>query len=125
MSEDKKIYQEESFWVGVGSYYILVWILTLYPAIVVGIAVSQLTNIGHNTCESFPDCSQCSIFPCLIATIMAYFFILAMYHLRQYLIVLIFYIVTIWPFLYVIHWYFNCPDGKEFPLPILDFWPLW
>ena len=121
MSENKKTYEESSFWVGVDRYYILRFFINFYPTFIVGVIVSQMTNIGHNTCEEFPNCSQCVVYPALFAMIATFGFIMLMFFLKKYAVVMILYILTIWPFLCILKWWWDCPEnmGAEFPLPIL------
>ena len=60
----------------------------------------------------------------LVAMIVGTFVILILAKCRQYLIILVLYLLTFWPFLIILIHFWNCESGAEFPLP-LDLCPFW
>ena len=107
---------------GAGTYYLLVWIFAFFPSFIITLALQRAFFGMEETGES-------AIFG-ILSMIGGTFIILGLAKARQWFIVLMLYILTAWPFLYMIHHY--CIAGEwhdgvyleHFPLP-LDWWPLW
>ena len=115
---DKKFYEEGSFWQGVGLYYIGIWIFSFYPAFIMSM-VFQRMFYSKDTEEAG------SYVLGLVVMIVFTFIIVGLVKFKQYFIVLMIYLLTAWPFLYIIHhWCVNAGEMDQYPLP-LDFWPLW
>jgi hypothetical protein len=102
------------FALGAGVYLILMWIFAFFPAFIISLQISRwLTSV--------PEDGQIW---CLILLIIGTFIIIGLFKAQQYFIVLMLYVITAWPFLYILWHYLTCGGGDEFPLP-LDWWPLW
>jgi len=106
---------------GAGAYYGLSFIFTFYPAFIFSLFICQ--NIDP---ESFDP-----HFAGLIGMVLGYIFLQILIVLQKYEVVAFCYLITLWPFLHQIYWYFNHLDSgiggtdECFPLPPIDWWPLW
>ena len=114
---DKKFYEESSFWIGVGSYYALSWLFAFYPAFIFGLTICQQTD---SSMEEYRELFG------LIAMLVAYGLIQIMILTEKYTAVVIVYLITLWPFLKILkHCYEFAGDNDTFPLPPVDWLPLW
>ena len=115
---DKKFYEEGSFWQGVGLYFVVQWVFAFYPAFILSM-IFQRTFFDKHTEEAGASVLG------LVVMIIGTFIIVGLVKFKQYFIVLMIYLLTAWPFLYIIHhWCVNAGEMDQYPLP-LDFWPLW
>ena len=115
------------FATGFGIYYIFVWVFSFSPAFIIAFALQRLFfGIDGTQAALFGvEGEGGSYIFGLMVMIVGTFVILGLIALRQYLIVLMIYILTAWPFLYILsHWWNNTEDHLLYPLP-LDLWPLW
>lgn len=101
---------------GAGLYYLILWIFSFYPAFIIGFTLQRMFFGLEESGGSYVLC--------LLVMIIGTFVILGLAFCKQYFIVLMLYIVTVWPFLYILNHYASCESGKEFPLP-LDWCPFW
>jgi hypothetical protein len=103
--------------IGAGAYYGLSWIFTWYPAFIYGLAICQQTD---------PSMAEYAELFGLIFMIVAYLFIQFMIMTKRYVAVAVIYVATLWPFLCILkHCWDFAGDNDTFPLPPVDFWPLW
>lgn len=117
MNEKKKFYEDSNIWIGVGAYYGLSWIFTLYPAFIYGLAICQETD---------PSLSEYAELFGLIWMIIVYLFIRFLIYIEKYFVVFLIYLAALWPFLKILkHCYNYAGDNDTFPLPPVDWWPLW
>jgi len=103
-------------WLGLGAgvYYLIASIIAFFPAFVICIAVSRMFfGDPSTTADNFPaEALSVILFFVFIGAIVA----LARY--EQYFIVLIIYIITAWPFLYILNHWCNASDSELFPVPL-------
>ena len=116
MNENEKFYESSNFWSGVGLYYLFVWIFAFYPAFIITFGLRRLF---FGMSEEGDSC----VFA-IVCMIILTFVIVGLAKMKQYFIVLMLYLLTLWPFLYILGHLWNCKSGAEYPLP-LDWWPLW
>lgn len=118
MSE--KFYQSGSFWGGVGLYYIIQWIFTFYPAFIITFTL-QRAIFGI---EGEGGAAVFGFVVMLIGT----FVIFGLMKCKQYFIVFMLYLITLWPFLYILkHCWDNAGEMTTYSLP-LNLWlfgPVW
>ena len=118
---DRKILEDSSFWIGVGSYYALSWLFTFYPAFIVGLTVCQLTD---------PEVLNPEFTGFVVALVVWVLLILCLVF-EKYKVLVFAYAITLWPFLHQVYSYwFHLDSGPGqtnecFPLPPVDWWPLW
>ena len=113
---DTKFYASSSFWSGVGLYYVILWIFTFFPAFIISMIFQRLF-FGKYTESSG------SYVLGFIVMIVCSCIIVCLAKCEQYFIVLMIYVLTAWPFLYIIHHCCFAADSEIYPLP-LDFCPL-
>lgn len=117
-----QFYKSGGFWSGVSLYYVILWIFSFYPAFIISIAV-QRSVFGIEGGEGV------EMLGLLVMTI-GTFIILGLTVVKQYFIVLMIYLVTAWPFFYILKHCCNAEEWRDgvwittYPLP-LDWWPLW
>ena len=123
MSENKQFYEDSSFWIGVGAYYLIVWIVTFYPAFICGLYISQQTDPSWGE-----DGAMTSG---IIFMLIIYVFLQVLIALQKYEVVLFCYLLTLWPFIHQVYMYWHHLDSgiggtdECFPLPAVDWWPFW
>ena len=102
---------------GAGLYYGLSWIATFYPAAILGLFACQ-------SCE--PSSGGGPEFIGLIFMIIGYIVIQALVACEKHIAVAVIYLITLWPFLKLLkHCWDFAGDSDTFPLPPVDWWPLW
>lgn len=117
MSKSYKSSGAAPFVQGAGCYYVISWIFTFYPAFIITFALQRL----FFGLEGEGGAAIFAILGMIILT----FIILGLIKCKQYFIVLMVYLLTTWPFLYILkHCWDNAGEMTTFPLP-LDFWALW
>ena len=110
------------FIAGAGLYYGLSWIFSFYPAFIIGLFACQLSN---SPADGTPEMTG------LIVMLIAYGVIQVLFACEKYVAVGIIYLITLWPFLHQIYWYWVHLDsgigGSDecFPLPKIDWFPFW
>lgn len=97
--------------------FIVLWITTFYPSFIISIALQRI----FFGIDSEADGTYLLGF---VAMIVGTFVIVGLAAARQYFIVLMLYIVTAWPFLYIVNHWCHAEDSAMYPVP-LDWWPLW
>jgi hypothetical protein len=108
---------------GFGLWYVLKWIFTWYPASFVGLYICQSTDSSWG--------EGAALLSGIIFMLVVYIFLQVLIALEQYEVVAFDYLITLWPFIHQIYWYFVHLDsgigGTEecFPLPSVDFCPFW
>ena len=116
MSEEK-VYESNSFWSGVGLYYIFLWVFTFYPAFIISICLRRLFWGMEEDAGAY-------VFGIVVMIILT-FIIMILGKLKQYVIVLMLYLLTAWPFLYILkHCCEHAGENDTYPLP-LDWCPFW
>ena len=118
MSE--KFYESGSFWSGVSLYYVALWIFSFYPAFIVSIALQRMFFEVEWNGDLTPESAMFGFLAMIVGT----FVILGFAVCKQKLIVLMIYLLTTWPFLYILNHWCHASDSEMYPVP-LDFWPLW
>jgi hypothetical protein len=106
---------------GTGTYIGLVWIFLCYPAMIIGMCVSKIIygTIPEGVTH---DGERSAYFLIALGVMIVCSFIIYILALcEKWLILLVLYALTLWPFLCIIGYYSGPAEG---PLP-LDFWPLW
>jgi hypothetical protein len=108
---------------GAGAYFLLVGIFAFYPAFIIGMAISRMvygvvidTGISSMSDEYFAATGVH-----IIATIVIALIIWGLIAARQWFVVLALYLITLWPFLYMLgHWWRSAgnPGPELFPLPL-------
>ena len=102
------------FALGYGLTQLICGIFAFYPAFVLSIAIARMFF-------GYPDATA-DTFPAEALTVLLFFVIIAIITglacFEQYFIVLMTYLFTFWPFLYIIGHWANAADGELFPLPI-------
>ena len=123
---DKKFYEDSSFWSGVGLWYVLHWIFTFYPSFIISFTLQRFFFGVSGTESAFlgVEGSGGAYVFSIVVMIIGTFVILGLIRLEQYFIVVMLYLLTAWPFLYILNHLWSCESGQEYPLP-LDWWPLW
>ena len=112
---DKRFYEDTTFGGGFGLYYIMVWIIAFYPCFIITMTLQRLF-FGIDS-EGAAD-----VFAVVCMVILT-FVIIGLVKLEQYFIVLMLYLLTLWPFLYILwHCWENAGEMTTFPLP-LDWCP--
>jgi hypothetical protein len=108
------------FALGGGTYLGLVWVFLCYPSFIISLCITRGIygiipnwNDGAKT-ECFLVCLGLMV----LFSIITWFLVMC----RQWFILLSVYLITLWPFLYIIGHFSGPTDGG--PIPI-DFWPLW
>jgi len=108
---------------GFGMYYLGVWIFTCYPAFITALTFQRMFY-GKESEEAG------TYFLGLAVMIIGTFVILGLVKFEQYFIVLMIYLLTAWPFLYILNHCCHAEEWRDgvwiatYPLP-LDWWPLW
>ena len=109
--------------VGAGIYFLLVLITAFYPAYILGMAISRMIygvviDPGYSTIS---DEYSAAVTVHFISTIVIALIIFVLFKAEQYFIVLALYIITLWPFLYILrHLAFSGGVGEPpiYPLPL-------
>ena len=111
------------FAAGAGLYYIGIWIFSFYPAFILSM-IFQRTFFDKHTEEAGASVLG------LVVMIVFTFIIVGLVKFKQYFIVLMIYLLTAWPFLFILNHCCHAEEWRDgvwiaiYPLP-LDFWPLW
>jgi uncharacterized membrane protein len=99
------------FAAGFGLYYIAIWIFSFYPAFIIALTLQRMF-FGANS-ESGGTYLLGGL-----AMIIASLAIVALVAARQYFIVLTIYIITAWPFLYILNHWCHASDSEMYPVPL-------
>ena len=103
--------------VGFGAWYIMMWIVNFFPAFIISFTLQRIFF-------GIDGGAGADVF-CILAMIIGTFVILVLQAAKQWFIVLVIYLLTLWPFLYILGHIWSCEDDSAiYPLP-LDLWPLW
>ena len=108
---NKKFYEDTGFWSGCLLYYIVVWIFAFYPAFIITFSLQRLFFgvDGEGAADVFA----------VVGMVILTLIILGLVKAEQYFIVLMFYLLTAWPFLYILwHCWENAGEMTTFPLPL-------
>lgn len=112
-----QFYKSGSFWSGVSLYYVIIWIFSFYPAFIVAIALQRkFYGIGSEEDGWY----LLGFLTMVIVTSI----IVGLVACKQYFIVLMMYVITAWPFLYILNHWCHASDSEMYPVP-LDWFPLW
>ena len=125
MSEYKESFRDKAapYVAGFGLYWIIYWVFAFYPAFILSM-IFQRVFFGIDSEEV--GAIILGIFIMVLFT----FIILGLIKCKQYFIVLMFYVLTAWPFLYILNHCCHAEEWRDgvwidtYPLP-LDLWPLW
>lgn len=111
----------ETFAIGAGTYFGMVYGLIFYPCLIVGAQISSIC-INHLG-QAVGDGHVWGI----IAAIVFGFFIMILQTLQKLKLLLIIYGVTLWPFISMVRWIWHTDEWGYFssiPFPGLDWIPL-
>ena len=109
---------------GTGTYAGLVWIFLCYPAFIIGLSISRMV------CGIIPDGDYYNgerskyFFLCFGVMVFVSIIIYVLAQCRQWFILLVMYLLTLWPFICVIgHYASNNPEqGIAIPLDWCFLW---
>lgn len=104
----KRFYQDDRFWIGVGAYYLLSYILAFYPALVFSIQAVRWMDYTDIETGGF---TAGGYFWCLVLWIVFSFLISRMISVieKSWPVLLFLYLITLWPFIQFAMFYL--PDG--------------
>ena len=111
---------------GFGLWHILRWVFCFYPAFILGLRVAQGID-NPDPLSFFSD----PLFVGGMTMAICYGVLLGLIELKQWFILACIYIFFAWPFIHQVVMYFihldSGPGGTNecFPLPPIDWWPLW
>ncbi len=120
----KKFYNDSSFWQGVGSYYLLSYVFTFYPALVLSLSITQ--NLQYHFGYGVDNA--------LLLCVLLFFVFSFVLGLLQSLAkqennnrgIILIYLIALTPFLSILkHYWDNIDAGYSaiFPLPSMNWIP--
>jgi len=104
------------FVTGAGLYFLMSWAFTFYPAFIFGLFLHQILRDSCNYSELWGFITM------VIGTVV----IICLWLKEQDTAVVIIYVITSWPFWKILkHLWDNAGEMTTYPLPPVDWWPLW
>ena len=131
----------ETYAIGAGTYYGLLWIFTFYPAVVMGVFVCQwvdppvmektITTIEGKELVQYEEDSEydsnagTALIYGIITMIIGWAILAVLVLLRKYVLLLIIYVVTFWPFWSMVYRSIEFSSEQWTPFPPLNWCPFW
>ena len=104
MSKARK-YAENTI-IGFGAYYLMVYGLLFYPALVVGMKITKDTN---------PDMPICPEFYGIIFFLITVKMLMLMFYNKLWQFLVPIYLFCLWPFIQIVQWIYNSASDEPFP----------
>ena len=102
----------QTFAIGVGAYYLLSFLVSFYPALVVAVDITCKTD------SNFPPFPE---FYGVVFFFITYFLLKWMITCRVWVVLVLSYLITLWPFIQIVKWVYQ--ENSDIPFPGIDWIP--